>query len=201
MCVGAQSFSSEQSKTPGGVLLCPWRRLDQLERHLECDHSPGLFVFSGKKQLKMAMSQFEAAMYTDSHPGRHLHRTSLLPWEQALEGVTADKNAIDRHLRVVLDGDGPRLVSSRAAVTTERLRRVGSILYTRQFGERLLRELLLCHGGLRTSLCRNTRKACGALSRYLPWAVREGLVCRHDRDRVQTRRVPCPVRRWHCEDR
>ena len=71
-----------------------------------------------------------------------------------LDGVPADKNAIDRYLRVVLGGNGQRLVSARAAVATETLRRVGNILYTRQFGERLLRELLLSCGGLCTSLNR-----------------------------------------------
>ena len=102
----------------------------------------------------MAMSLFEADMCAGRHPGRYPHRTFLLLREQVLEVVPADKNAIDRHLRVVFDGNGPRPVSARAAVATETLRRVGNILYTRQFGERLLRELLLSRDGLRTSLNR-----------------------------------------------
>ena len=155
LCVGARGLSCERSVAPGGVSpLSVEKTYRERERHLKCDHSPGLFVASGKKQLTMTMSLFEADVHAGRHPGRYLHRTCLLLREQVLDGVTADKNAIDRHLRVVFDGEGPRLIGAPAARTTETLRRVGNILYTRQFGERLVRELLFCHGGLRTSLNR-----------------------------------------------
>ena len=44
-------------------------------------------------------------------------------------------------------------------------------------------------------------KHVGCCRRYPPWGIRESLVCRLDRVRVQTRRVPCAVSRWHREDR
>ena len=80
---------------------------------LEDDRASSLcFVASGKKQLKMAMSSLDADMFTGRRLGRYLHRTSLFCFVSRCVRVF--------HRTVVLDGDGPRLVSVSATVASER---------------------------------------------------------------------------------
>ena len=61
------------------------------------------------------------------------------------------RDAIDRHVRAVLGGDGPRLVSVSAIVASEKLRRVGNIL--RQFSSK------------------HTQKTCGDIWAATSWVA------------------------------
>ena len=100
------------------------------------------------------MSMYEADLYMGRTLGRYLHRTSLLMRQQVGEDIPVSKNMVDRDLRIVLDGNGPRMVSADDTVASEQLRRVGNILYTRSFADAFLREILLSTCSLRSTLTR-----------------------------------------------
>ena len=89
--------------------LSPWRKLNakdsQLERHLEEDHSaPRFYIASGKKQMKVIMSLYEADLFTGRVPGRYLVRSSELFRQQVTDVVPTNRTTVDWWIRVVLDG-------------------------------------------------------------------------------------------------
>ena len=97
-------------------------------------------------------------MFADRHHGRYLHRTSLLLREQVRQAVPSNRDAIDRHVRVVSRWRRP------AARERQRNRTASHVLGLTQ--------------------CQSTRRPCGMSSRMFPWDLR--LVCRLVRVRVPT---------------
>ena len=92
-----------------------------MEEHLEDDHAASLFFVAGGHVVVRGRYVYGPSSWAVLAP----HAS-----EQVRQGVPSKRDAIDRHVRFVLDGDGPRLVSVSATVASEKLRRAGNILHT-----------------------------------------------------------------------
>ena len=139
--------------------LCPWLQPTPRDGpgvllHLQASHGPAThFVASGTKQVRVCMALFETDVFLGRLQGDYLSRSA-----ETLRGAVQPQpgprvQMIDRHVRVVLDGTGPVLVGHLAS-TAMPLRRVGNVLYTREFGDVLLRDLLISRDGLAASMNR-----------------------------------------------
>ena len=123
---------------------------------MEVDHSEDKrFGCRGVKQRKVIMAMHTLDNFVGHPQTGYLRKSAALLRRTVEPGVSPTRTLIDRFLRMVLTGDGP-VFASAAALTEGRLevRRVGNVLYTRDFAERFLR-LLLQLGG-RVPACVNS---------------------------------------------
>jgi hypothetical protein len=157
MLITAGSVTSTLSGTR--CPLCPWYASAagafEIAHHLYSDHTASChFVASGTKQLRMCMSMYEADLVLGTFPGSYLKRSSDTLRHTVRPGVSSQQLRIDRFLRLILDGTGPRMMHAAAITDATELRRVGNILYTRTFAEALLREIALCRSSVREAASR-----------------------------------------------
>ena len=139
--------------------LCPWftarTASERMRKHFSEGHSLGKqYVSSGTKQLRVCMSMFESDKFRGTFLGGYLCRSSQILRETVVPGAPPSTECIDRYLRLVLDGDGPRMVSAHGDILGTPVRRVGNIIYTRSFAEVFLREMCQCRYSLREALSR-----------------------------------------------
>ena len=136
-----RASSKKDSKANLCCPFCPWRRLrghDRVRDHVRKYHTATKqFCCSGTKQLRGAFAP------------RHRHvrvRERYLIFASQCRSYSLPSlrtaNEIDRHVRLILDGSGPRFVAVSEMSHLSR-RRVGNILYTHAFAEKLFREILL----------------------------------------------------------
>ena len=90
---------------------------------------------SGKKLLRVCTSLFDADNFTGKHPCNIQSRAADIMRATVVPGASVRRPVVDRCVRVVLDGAGPRLVSQSGVAVMGGVRRVGNILYTRAFAE------------------------------------------------------------------
>lgn len=139
--------------------MCPWYEFSgggaDSMGHLETDHGPvNTYVASGTKQLRLCMALFETDQAVGRHPGSYLSRSAELLREAVHPSPPSRQKNIDKFIRVILDDMGPRVCSQTETAAVAGLRRVGNVLFTRGFAEKLLRELLLSKGSLPEALNR-----------------------------------------------
>ena len=139
--------------------LCPWfsarAASERMRKHLSEGHSLGKnYVSSGTKQLRVCMSMFESDMFRGTFPGGYLSRSAQVLRDTVVPGVPPGTARIDRYLRLVLDGDGPRFVSAHGDLLRTPVRRVGNTIYTRSFAEKFLCEMCQCRCSLREAMSR-----------------------------------------------
>lgn len=142
-----------------GCPLCPWYTvgptLASMEQHLSEDHiSSARFSPSGTKQLRLCVALHEVDIAHGRHQGQYLARSAAIIRKQVMPPPAINRLCVDAHLRLLLDGDGPRFISSPMAAADEGVRRVGNVLYTRTFAEALLREICLNRGSLPETMTR-----------------------------------------------
>ena len=126
--------------------FCPWRHLRgaaRVKEHVRKYHTaPKQFCCSGTKQLRAALSLHDTDMCACHRRGSYLRRRADLIRSQVSKAPTTKSNHIDRHIRLILDATSPRFVAL-AEVSSLGLRRVGNLLYTHSFAEKLFKEILL----------------------------------------------------------
>lgn len=120
---------------------CPFRGFDRplrLSQHLQTYHAAKVqFCCSGKKQLRIILSLHDSDMLARRAGGKYLLRSAALMRSSINPPLSACNNKVDKCIRLVLDGKGPRIVNLVALRTHVQARRVGNIWYTRSFAERL----------------------------------------------------------------
>lgn len=139
--------------------LCPWfsarAASERLRKHFSEGHSLDKhYVSSGTKQLRVCMSMFESDKFRGTFLGGYLCRSAQILRDTVVPGAPPATECIDRYLRLVLDGNGPRLVSAHGGILRTSVRRVGNIIYTRMFAEMFLREMCQCRCSLREAMSR-----------------------------------------------
>ncbi|MBE0526884.1 MAG: hypothetical protein IH631_08070, partial [Candidatus Thorarchaeota archaeon] len=135
--------------------LCPWRRFPhawsgtsatRLRSHVARYHVPKTqYCCSGTKQLKVVMSLYDNDVLLQQAPCNLLQRSATILRKTVVPGLDHSQNHIDRHIRCILDGKGVKFVNSDILTTSMLVRRVGSTMYARSFGELLFKELLVHH--------------------------------------------------------
>lgn len=174
-----QPAPRSQSQNPVTCPLCPCktfknnyhargRRLTHLRRKRTRDAKAGPFLASCRLQWKLIRALLDCRRMSGKE-----HRRLLSPSAAALQkavlgsNITAKNTDIDRHVRVVLCGQGPVLPPVNSVLFTDARRLSEIISYTRVFATMVLRQLLLARGRLR-----QTRHALvgDALDRGNTWA-------------------------------
>ncbi|CAE7235509.1 unnamed protein product, partial [Symbiodinium sp. KB8] len=141
-----RASSKKDSKANLRCPFCPWRRLrghDRVRDHVRKYHTATKqFCCSGTKQLRVVLSLHDTDMFACVKGTSYLRRSADLIRSQVCEAPSTTANEIDRHVRLILDGSGPRFVAV-SEMSHLSLRRVGNILSTHAFAEKLFREILL----------------------------------------------------------
>ena len=104
-----------------------------VERHFTC---------SGTKQLRAIMSIFQCDLYRGRRLADYLRRSADLIRDSVGDLPCSHRLQVDREFRLVLSGSGPRFMSKDVSSGTLSVRRVGNMLYDREFADVLLRSLL-----------------------------------------------------------
>ena len=129
--------------------LFPFRsffRLQKLRHHVEKYHiRKSQFVCSGTKQLKIILALHDADCVQRTREGNFLWRSSLILQRDVEPPLACEANHIDKSLRLVLTGLGPKYANVSNIGVTMQVRRVLNIYYDRAFAEVLYREIVLHH--------------------------------------------------------
>ena len=146
--VRAAAESSERNKRR--CVLCPFRqfgRSGRVQHHICTYHvDRKQFTCSGTKQLKICCALFDHDQLQGSIKGSYLQRSADILRATVQPALTTATNEIDRDIRLVLTGNGPEYWRLTTIQESNAVRRVRNLYYSRQFGELVYRELLMCHG-------------------------------------------------------
>ena len=137
--------------------LCPLRFVPGgvagLQRHIKAHHdSRNNFVCSGTKQMRTIKAIYDHDCCLGSEPCHLLQRSATLMRENVTVDTYTSVDQIDRFLRLVLHDQGPSFVCESDLGTTWMVRRCGNVLYTREFANAFLRQLLWQRGALQTAM-------------------------------------------------
>lgn len=131
---------------------CPFRSFDRCCRvvqHLRKYHtSKNQYCCSGTKQVRVILALHDYDMIAQKPSGSYLKRSAALLRTQVSPALSPRNNKVDRWVRLVLDGKGPRLAHKSAIGDCRRLPN-GKLSYTRTFAQRLFQEMLLNQGKAR----------------------------------------------------
>ena len=154
-CMEQASFKASRGAI--ACPLCPFRsfnRAQYLLNHLRRRRTKKKqYCCSGTKQLRVALALHDAEQLRRSRGQNYLRRSADCLRSSIRPTLSPSQNAIDKHVRMVLDGNGPKLVHAdylKAGVTA---RRVGRLWYTHSFAEQVREEMLLQQGKAGASLC------------------------------------------------
>ena len=130
--------------------LCPFRtfhRRDHWERHARRYHSRRQqYCCSGTKQLSIVIALHDADQLHRRRGRNYLQRSADVLRRSVRPALSAKCNAIDKHIRLLLDGSGPKVVHAEYLKAGVTARRVGRLWYTHSFAEQVWQEMLLHHG-------------------------------------------------------
>lgn len=134
--------------------LCPFRafnRRENLQNHLRRHHSrKQQYCCSGTKQLRIALAFHDVDQLRRRSGKNYLRRAAEYLRNAIRPTLSPHHNAIDKHVRLLLDATGPKMVHAdylKAGVTA---RRVGRLWYTHSFAQHVWQEILLQQGKARS---------------------------------------------------
>ena len=140
--------------------LCPFRyfgsnRGARWESHLVGYHtSLKQFCCSGTKQLKIVMALFNSDRTLGIASCSYLERSATILRNSVEPALDSGRNDIDRFIRLAFAGDGPIYRSVEWVEKERNLRRVGNILYTKEFADMVYQELILHESKVKAMLPR-----------------------------------------------
>ena len=148
-----QKEVSDAIKNSGlNVRLCPFcpfrsfQRHARVREHMEKYHTKERqFVCSGTKQLKIVCALFDHDQLAGGSGKSYLRRSADILRASVQPPLSAYVNDIDRHIRLVLTAHGPEFWHQETLLQRKKTRRVRNLYYTKDFGDIVYRELLLCH--------------------------------------------------------
>lgn len=143
--------SSAPSRGMARCLLCPFRAFDrkaQLLTHLQRYHNrKQQYCASGTKQLRLVLALHDADQLQRQCGKNYLQRSAMCLRSSIRPMLSTKQNAIDKKIRLLLDGSGPKVVHAdylKAGLLSAR--RVGRLWYTHAFAEQVWQEMLLQQG-------------------------------------------------------
>ena len=129
--------------------MCPFRsfaQMRQLRTHIDKHHSKkNQYVCSGTKQIKVILALHDHAASSQTVAGSLLQTSAALMRATVQPSLSYKKNIVDKHIRLVLDADGPRYVNLTTIGSTLQVRRARYLYYTQAFADLLVREMVMGH--------------------------------------------------------
>ena len=127
--------------------FCPFRsfkRLQHLRHHIRKHHSDNSqYVCSGTKQIKVICALHDHTSVRQVAERSYLSRSAQILADSIVPALCHSKNSIDKDIRLIFTGEGPRYVNAEAMGT---VRRVKNLYYDHAFADQVLREMVLQSG-------------------------------------------------------
>ena len=134
--------------------LCPFRafsRADRTRDHIKKYHTKAVqYCASGTKQLRVIQALFDYdQIMGQPKRDRYLARSATL-MRRTVVHLDCSSNRIDRQVRLVLSGQGPKYVRDCVAADSPIWRRALNLYYDSDFANMVYQEILLSHAKLST---------------------------------------------------
>lgn len=127
--------------------LCPFRcfqRWSRWDTHIRVHHTAcKQFCCSGTKQLKVIMALFDHDRLRRVTGDNYLARSAELLRTTVRPPLSSNHNEIDRYVRLVFTGEGPKFANLVTVEQNMVVRRVGNAYYTKEFATMLYQEMIV----------------------------------------------------------
>ena len=147
--IEVQAAAASSEKKRRSCPLCPFRCFQDPSRVRQHIVSYRVerkqFVCSGTKQLKLCCALFDNDQLHGNIKGSYLKRSAAILQTTVQLPLPTTVNEIDRDIRLVLTGNGPEYWRLATVQESKSIRRVRNLYYSKEFGELVYRELLMCH--------------------------------------------------------